>query len=369
METLKVLVISSVGVQTPPSKGGYGGLEAIAAYHAIALKQLGHEVTIVISADSCVDNYTPHGVKTIKTVYSRLNPIPEADSFEIWKRRIGNIHGYDIVQDHSHCFHSYMLQKDSPDGLKTDPPVVRTVHDDRPFQPNGQISSDGILQANPPPIKFPCWVSPSFASARRLEESMQGSVVRTVWHGIPHTMYDYGTGESGRFLFCGRIQYIKGVHLAIEAAKLANAGLDIIGPHTHLGQDVYVQKIRNVCDGKQIVYHGEVDSASKVRFMQNAKAIIVPSLFGEPFGLIVPEANFCGTPAIVLNRGGLQETTIDGKTGYICSSVIDMVRAMFKIGNLKREECRDWAMDNFRLEHMVNRYLTLYKDAMEGKMW
>jgi glycosyltransferase involved in cell wall biosynthesis len=48
---------------------------------------------------------------------------------------------------------------------------------------------------------------------------------------------------------------------------------------------------------------------------RNVDVVVVPSLWEEPLGMIVPEAYMHGVPVIVSRRGGLPEMVEEGRTG------------------------------------------------------
>jgi len=127
-----------------------------------------------------------------------------------------------------------------------------------------------------------------------------------------------------------------------------------------------VQKIWDQCDGEQLRMWGEVPKDVKVKLMQNAKAILIPSQMGEPFGLIAAEAMACGTPAICLNDGALKEVVSHGKTGFICDSTDQMVNAIGIVNQIEPKRCRQRVQNLFTKEVMAQNYLKLYREARAG---
>ena len=72
------------------------------------------------------------------------------------------------------------------------------------------------------------------------------------------------------------------------------------------------------------------------------------------------EAQACGTPVIAYKRGSVPEVVKDGKTGFIVNSIDKGVRAVKRIDEIKREDCRNFVEKNFTQEIMVSRYEELY---------
>lgn len=115
-------------------------------------------------------------------------------------------------------------------------------------------------------------------------------------------------------LFVGRLKKIKFPGHAIEAfkiikQKMSNVQLWIVG-------DGYLRKKleRNSCEG--IIFFGKVSDDLKFELMKKAHLIIVPSL-REGWGLVVTEANACGTPAIAYNVPGIKDSVKNMETGIL----------------------------------------------------
>jgi glycosyltransferase involved in cell wall biosynthesis len=91
--------------------------------------------------------------------------------------------------------------------------------------------------------------------------------------------------------------------------------------------------------------------------------LIVPSLWNEPFGRIVPEANSYGIPVLVSNRGGLPELVKEGKNGYVFDPDIEedfekqleLILKMYKTNSFKFD------VSSFEIKNLINRYLELYR--------
>lgn len=361
MDKKKILIISSVGTKTPPTdeKGrpSYGGLEAIAAWEAIELHRRGHEVTLVVSIDSDPKQF-PEGLTLVPTVFSRIQGIAELDMFEIVKQRI-KWEDYDIVQDHSHSAVAKAAQRELEAAGKESPRFYWTIHNDIHFR-------------SPPPVKWPNVIVPSHALGMRYAEAFPGHVAEVAWHGIPMALYPFNAtgGDRFRFLFVGRIQAIKGPHLAIGLCRSLGYPLDVVGPDTHLGaDDPYVVRIKSMCDGEQIRYVGGVSHEEKVRYMQNALAVLLPSTWNDPFNLVASESMACGTPILTSEMGGLPEQSV-WIDGACCTQAV-MAAKMQRIVEMRR---KDWAgytgkrfrsravvEEHFTVEKMVDRYLASYE--------
>ena len=68
---------------------------------------------------------------------------------------------------------------------------------------------------------------------------------------------------------------------------------------------------------EHIKFLGNVDTNDVTHLYKKSRAIVVPSHWPEPFGLIGPEAMMAGRPVVAYNVGGISEWLTDQKTGYL----------------------------------------------------
>jgi glycosyltransferase involved in cell wall biosynthesis len=65
-----------------------------------------------------------------------------------------------------------------------------------------------------------------------------------------------------------------------------------------------------------LVLEGNVDEDRLLQLYNQAR-ITVYAAIREPFGLVPVESMACGTPVVAVRDGGVQETVLDGQTGYL----------------------------------------------------
>src|SRR5690606_11475576 len=120
--------------------------------------------------------------------------------------------------------------------------------------------------------------------------------------------------------------------------------------------------------GGRIQWVGPVAGARKAELLANARALIFPVLWDEPFGLVVTEALMSGTPVIANARGGLVEL-IPQNVGKLLRSEEEWVDflASNKI-DWDPHVCRDWAMKRFHYRVMAEAYEKIYAQVMSGEM-
>jgi glycosyltransferase involved in cell wall biosynthesis len=161
-------------------------------------------------------------------------------------------------------------------------------------------------------------------------------------------------------VFLGRIEEIKGTHIAIELALKTNNKLIIAGNIPSEYQTYFDEKVKPFLN-EQIQYIGPVNDVQKKTLLQNAKAFLMPILWNEPFGIVMAEALACGTPVIGFNRGSVPEVVENAKTGFVCNDINEMIDGINKVHTLSRFDAREAAVNRFSDKVISTNYLELYK--------
>lgn len=121
-------------------------------------------------------------------------------------------------------------------------------------------------------------------------------------------------------VMAGRLTPEKGTHVLIQAfrqlvAHHPEAKLQIYGDGpARAGLESLVVNLNLV---GHVHFHGYADQGENLSALRNAWALVVPSLWAEPFGMVSVEAQMQGVPVVASNVGGLKETIQDGLTGYL----------------------------------------------------
>jgi glycosyltransferase involved in cell wall biosynthesis len=163
-------------------------------------------------------------------------------------------------------------------------------------------------------------------------------------------------------LVLGRICPEKGVHLAVEAAKRADASLLIAGevfPY-EAHRRYFADEVQPRLDARRR-FIGPVGFARKRRLLTAARCLLVPSLAPETSSLVAREALACGTPVIGFPHGALPDTIEHGRTGFLVDGVDGMADAIGLARNLDPALCRRVARERFSLDGMTARYFNLYR--------
>ena len=256
-------------------------------------------------------------------------------------------------------------------------PVVFTHHD--PF--NFLVK----YKNNFPKYKGLNWISLSLAQREGMPDDTNW--IGNIYHGLDDANLQPVSDPAGDYVaYIGRIIEPKGVHLTIAAVKRYNetaetpVQLRIAGKHyAEESKDTYWNEIiLPEIDNQQIFYDGFIATApEKQQFLAHAKALLVPSLFAEPFGMVSLEAFACGTPVIALNSGALPEVVEHGKTGLVVTkklnwnnktdeqaAVRDLAAALEQVATIRREDCRAAYETRFSLQIMALEHKRVYEQLI-----
>jgi len=175
----------------------------------------------------------------------------------------------------------------------------------------------------------------------------------TVYNGLDLKKFPFSEKPKDHCLFLGRLLPTKGVKEAIAACKITGERLIIAG--TPSEGDYWEKEIKPHLN-KNIQYVGNIPYEETYKYYGQAKVTLCPIQWEEPFGLTFIESMATGTPVIAFDRGSAREVIKDGETGFVVKNVEEMIKAIKRIGEIKREGCRRWVEEKFTIERMVNDY-------------
>lgn len=164
--------------------------------------------------------------------------------------------------------------------------------------------------------------------------------------------FPYQSKKQDYLLYFGRIIGRKGVQTASEIAKATGNQLYIVGQ----GSLENPAEGIHLSDEKHIVYHPAVGPEQRAELLKNAKAVLVPTYYLEPFGGVNVEAQLCGTPVITSDWGAFPETVLHGVTGYRCRVFEEFCWAVNNIWRIRPKDCHEWAVKNYSMERVGKMY-------------
>jgi glycosyltransferase involved in cell wall biosynthesis len=187
--------------------------------------------------------------------------------------------------------------------------------------------------------------------------------VGNVYHGLPKDLLPFKAEPAGSYLaFLGRICPEKRPDRAIEIAARAGVPLRIAAKIDAVDRAYWDERIAPLIakHAGNVEFVGEIDEQQKADFLSNAKALLFPIEWPEPFGLVSIEAMACGTPVIGFRAGAVPEVVDDGETGFVVHNVAEAVAAVRRLPELSRRKVRAVFEERFTVERMTRDYLAIY---------
>ena len=340
---MKIAQIAPLFERVPPKF--YGGTERVVSYLTEELVRQGHEVTLFASGDS----KTAAKLIRCSDMALRLNPaVKDPVPYHVVMldevRRRAN--DFDVLHFHVDLLH-FPLIREFADRTITTTHGRLDLPDLKPFFaafPDIPLTSISLDQRRPLPHPLN-WVG-------------------NVYHGLPIDLLPFKADPSRDYLaFLGRISPEKRPDRAIEIA--AGAGLPLkmaakIDRADRAYWDTVIEPMVKAHSNVEFV--GEINEQEKAEFLGNAKALLFPIDWPEPFGLVTIEAMACGTPVIAFRAGAVPEVVDDGVTGFVVRTLDEAVEALSRLDTLDRRKVRAVFEQRFAAERMAKDYLKIYAD-------
>ena len=340
---MKILLIADPGIPVPPKL--YGGHERLVYLFAEEYRRLGHEITLLAGPYSTISGrvYT-FGKNDLKR--SKLQKSREL--IHAWYFLLSSRKQFDLIHNFGRLLYLLPILKN---------PVKKIMTYGRP------VSSFGIkkmVSFSPKNLIFTACSNYCVFTG-----NTTGNWV-TIYNAINFVDYQLQkqVPKEAPLMFLGRLDKIKGVHTAIKIAKITNQVLWIGGnlPETTDNYQYYKQEIEPQIDQKQIVYIGALNDAQKSYYLGQAKTLLFPIEWDEPFGLVMIEAMACGTPVIGFKKGSVPEVVDQELTGFVVSNESEMIDALQNIEKIDRAICRKTAEKRFDVRVIAAQYLSIFNE-------
>ncbi|PLS76502.1 MAG: glycosyltransferase family 4 protein [Actinobacteria bacterium] len=335
---MRIALIAPPWTPVPPTR--YGGIELVVDMLATGFQQAGHEVMLYTTGDSTCPVpkgwVMPSAPAQIGSAVAELRHVMNA--YEA-------VRDYDIVHDHTVMGPAY---SEHFDGMK----VVTTAH--------GPFVEDlaDIYRRVAPTVPL---IAISNAQRRPVPDI---PIVRVIHHGVKANSFPFGHGKGGYCLFLGRMSPDKGAHRATEAAFKANVPLILAAKMREQAEIEYFEANVKPYLNEDIRYVGEVSLDEKLELLANARCLLFPIRWNEPFGMVMLEAMACGTPVIAFPEGAAPEVVDEGRTGFLCDNIDDMAATISRLDSIDRAACRAAAEGYFSSERMVAEHLELFEQII-----
>jgi glycosyltransferase involved in cell wall biosynthesis len=340
---VRIAQISPLFESVPPAV--YGGTERVVSYLTEELVRAGHDVTLFASGDS----QTSARLVPMVEHSLRLDPdsIDHLAHHILMIERIRQVaHSFDILHFHIDYLHFPMSRQ-------LGVPQITTLH--------GRLDIKDLL---PLYDEFTDMPVVSISDSQRAPLP-QANWIRTVYHGLPEHLLTPETHPSGDYLvFIGRISPEKRVDRAVEIARRAGLPLRVAAKISHTDETYFREEIAPLFEEPFVQYLGEINDADKGPLLGNARALLFPIDWQEPFGLVMIEAMACGTPTIAWGKGSVGEVLTDNLTGFIVESIDEAADAVERAPTLPRARIRREFDRRFTARRMASDYLSVYQQLL-----
>jgi len=168
--------------------------------------------------------------------------------------------------------------------------------------------------------------------------------------------------NSSYLAYLGRLNYDKGIDIAVKISLATGVPLKIAGvlrPHERAAQRLFEESILPYL-GNHVQFIGPITDQQKSSFLGNAIALLMPNRWREPFGITMAEALAAGTPVIGTNIGSIPEVIDNNISGYVCDSFDELCNAVYQLNALKRETCREIALQRYSHSVYINSILSMF---------
>ncbi|HEY1361741.1 MAG TPA: glycosyltransferase family 4 protein [Xanthobacteraceae bacterium] len=337
---MKIAQIGPLMESVPPRL--YGGTERIVSYLTDELVQLGHDVTLFASGDSvssarlvpCV----PMALRLDKNV---KDIIPY---YMLMLDRVRELaEEFDVLHFHIDQFHFPLFR---PIAERT----LTTLH-----------GRQDLHDLKPLYLGFADMPLVSISNSQR-RPIAKANFVATVLHGLPADLLKPSYAPRGGYLaFLGRISPEKRPDRAIRIAQSLGIPLKIAAKVDKVDQAYFAERIAPLLNEPGVEFIGEIDERAKSEFLGNARALLFPIDWPEPFGLSMIEAMACGTPVLAFRCGSVPEIVDPGVTGLIVETSEEAVHVMPELLALDRRAVRRRFEERFTATRMAKDYVQVYR--------
>lgn len=332
----------------PPKN--YGGIESVAELLVDGLVDKGHDVTVFTVGDSQTKANKLALFDSGQLSYLDAPPSPFlstsiANVMYAYKKIDKG--GFDVVADHTW-----------KDGLLCaefiDTPVVHTLHGTS-NAPHGVF----FEQLSDSKTKFV-----SISEYQRSTYPML-QVDHVVYNGLDLAKYPFVETKENFYSFLGRFCPEKGPHIACEVANKLGVPLYLAGKINEPAERDYFDEYVKPQLSTNVEYVGEVGfySNEKMELLSKAKGLLNPMQWDEPFGIVMAEAQACGTPVVTFDYGSTSELVKHGETGFVVNETHEFVEAAEAVENIEAKACRRNVEDSFSASAMVSAYADIYESV------
>ena len=332
--TVRIAITADPFIPVPPIN--YGGIERIIHFLVEGLAKRGHEVVLVAHAESKINGSLIKYPPLKDGVSGHIRNIFAINKLKSWKPDI--IHSFSRLAYLLPFFGSSVPKLMSYQREPTISQIKKASFISKQKSLSFTGCSDYITKQIAP-----------FASCY------------TVYNGVDINSYTFKkeVKHDAPLVFLGRIEPVKGTHIAVEAALATNKRLVIAGNIPSEHKEYFKQQVKPYLS-QTITYIGPVNDEQKNELLGTASAFLMPIEWNEPFGIVMAEALACGTPVIGYKRGAVSEVVQHGINGFLADDFDSLCSYIIKSQELSRSEARKSAEERFSNKIIIDNYIEVY---------
>lgn len=372
---------------------GYGGIELVIQGLVEALRDEGVEVELFANGARKIRGIKTHSFYNYE-LFDKIDwPYYDAPlqvmqtHLEYALQTIEKRDDFDIIHDHKpYIGPSFFSLASRVRGV---PPVLHTFHgppfSTREMLANGQ--EDNRPQLELLSLGNLYMVCISRAMAEQAPSVLQGHMLKPVHNAINLQAFSFQPVKRDYYMTLARFTADKGQHIAVKYAakykrRLRMAGtvagigtsqkllLELANPLSAYRRNEEFQYysdniLSSVLKYPRITYSGNLSGVKKIKFIAEAKALLFPIQWEEPFGMSVIEALACGTPVVAMNRGAMPELIQHGVTGFLANTEEEFFEYAERVGEIDPRACRASVERAFSAATMAKAYVERYKEVIE----
>lgn len=339
-DALRVAVVVPPWYDVPPD--AYGGIERMTADLVDELVVRGHQVWLIgTGEDRTLATFVPAGRRPDLASIGRSIPTIRCAAEAEQALRSLDV---DVVHDHSEAGPLLAGCRSAPTVVTAHGPVTGPFRDY--YRALGSsIRLVGLSQA-------------------QLSEAPELNWAGVVPNGVRVDGLRCPGPKEDYVAFLGRMSPDKGAHLAVAAARAAGRPIRLAGRCVEPEERRYFEEVIRPLLGPDVEWLGEAGTAMKRELLSRARCLLFPICWEEPFGMVMIEANACGTPVVALRRGSVAEVIQDGVNGYVCDHPDQLPDAVRAAELLDPARCRDQLRGRFDPPTMARGYEEIYLRAI-----
>lgn len=371
----------------------YGGIELVVQILVEELKKQNIEVVLFANGERKLKGFKTESIYNADQHCEIYRPVYESAPIlgahvQFALNKILEDGKFDVIHAHTEYLDSQVLVWAS---MRPDvPPIVQTKHGP-PFS-SRQTLQQGI------PDNLPFWrelaknmgkyylIGISDALKNAAPKELQPRFLKTVYNAVDVDRFPFVQQKKNYFYTLARFNPDKAQHVAAKLCAKKGYRLRMAGTIAGIGSSRKlllelanpVSSYRNMADFRyysdkvfpyvirypKISYSGNLEGIKKMKLMSEAKALLFPIDWEEPFGVVVIEALACGTPVVAMKRGSMPEIIEHGVTGFLANDEKEFAEYMERVGEIDPAACRRAVEHKFGAERMAKEYLKRYKQVI-----